>query len=135
LNDGEPRPVPVRTIFFEVSLNDHNVFSLLSLDNIDFPLLETKSSSLKFSNQLLNNIISLLLQKCQSSGFEEHHGMTKLVLVCIKSFSAFQNDGCNFFQVTGFWINLATSQDQVTLLDIRIDHPVGETSHTNPDAF
>merc|ERR1719471_2057153 len=85
------------------------------------------------SDKLEYNLITSLLKSSKSTSPEKDLGVTQAISLS-GEFNLVQQSICASLVIRCIG-NLSSTKDLVPRLEIRVQHPVGEASHTNPDTF
>merc|ERR1719232_1397206 len=120
-------------VLSEVSLSNLDQFSLISLLGISLTLDFHVHLTLHHSQPFQDKFISFLLKLGKSSGSEEDKSMSKPI-----SFPGEVNlvhEGVSGNLVVRGRSNLSLSKTSISHLEVRIEHSVGESSHTDSDSL
>jgi hypothetical protein len=133
LDDDKPSPVSERSKLPEVPLNDLHELPLVILFLVDLPLNVSQALTLEPPDQFQHNVVTIFLKTSQSTSSEEDFGVAKTI--SISGEINLVHQGIDTSLVVRRAGNLFSTQNCVPRLEVRIKHPVGEASHTNPDAL
>merc|ERR1719367_493768 len=133
LDDDNPSPISHLKILSEVSLGNLDKFSLISLGSIDSATDPLESFSLDESDPLEDKIITSLLKLGKSSSSEEDKGVSQPVSLSVKANLVHEGIGGSLVVRGGS--NLCLSQASISHLVVRIEHPIWESTHTDPDSL
>merc|ERR1719204_2774812 len=133
LDDDEPSPISHGHVLSELPLADHNKFSLstlLLIDNIPQPLVDL---TLQVPDKLHDDLITSLLKLGQSASLEEDQSVTKTVAVSVEGNLVHKSIDSSLVILRA--VDLSSAKDGITHLVVRVEHPVGEASHTDSDTL
>jgi len=133
LDDDKPSPFSHGDILSELPLADNNELSLstlLLIDNISHSL---EDLTLHVTNKLQDNVISGLLKHSKSTSTEEDKSVTKTISFPGEVDLVHQSVGSSLVVTRAS--NFSSSKDSISQLVVRVEHSVGESSHTDSDTL
>merc|ERR1711962_986047 len=133
LDDDKPSLFSHGDILSELPLADNNELSLstlLLIDNISHSL---EDLTLHVTNKLQDNVISGLLKHSKSTSTEEDKSVTKTISFPGEVDLVHQSVGSSLVVTRAS--NFSSSKDSISQLVVRVEHSVGESSHTDSDAL
>merc|ERR1719225_288080 len=133
LDDDKPSPLSHRQVLPEVPLGNSDQLSLISLLLVDRSTDPLEDFSLDLADPFDDEVITSLLKTGESTGSEEDKGVSQPVSLPAEADLVHESIGGSLV-VAGAG-NLGLAQASVPHLEVRVQHPVGETSHTDPDAL
>merc|ERR1719510_405611 len=133
LDDDEPAPLPHGHVLPEVPLGHLDQLPLVPLLFVDSGPDPLKDLSLDHPHPLEHELITSLLQSSQSSGSEEDESVAQPVPLSGELDLVHQSVGGGLV-VAGAG-DLLLTQTGVSHLVVGVEHPVGETSHADPDTL
>jgi len=114
-------------------LDDLHELPLIKLLLEYLPLDISIAVTLHPSDQLEYNFITSLLKTSKSTSPEENFGVTQTVSLS-GELNLVKKSICSSLVISSIG-NFSSTKDLVPRLEVRVQHPVRETSHTNPDTF
>merc|ERR1712012_1462220 len=133
LDDDEPSPLSHGHVLPEVALSNLDQLTLISLLLIDDSSGPLEHLSLDEADPFDDQVITSLLKSSKSSGSEEDKGVSQPVSVSGEVDLVHESVDSGLV-VTGAG-NLSLAQASISHLEVRVEHSVGETSHTDSDSL
>merc|ERR1712012_542739 len=133
LDDDEPSPLSHGHVLPEVALSNLDQLTLISLLLIDDSSGPLEHLSLDEADPFDDQVITSLLKSSKSSGSEEDKGVSQPVSVSGEVDLVHESVDCSLV-VAGAG-NLSLSKTSISHLEVRVEHSVGETSHTDSDSL
>merc|ERR1712012_1205990 len=133
LDDDEPSPLSHGHVLPEVALSNLDQLTLISLLLIDDSSSPLEHLSLDEADPFDDQVITSLLKTSKSSSSEEDKGVSQPVSVSGEV--DLVHESVDSSLVVAGAGNLSLSQASIPHLEVRVEHSVGETSHTDSDTF
>merc|ERR1719516_35705 len=133
LDDDEPAPVPAGQVLPKVPLANLDQFPLVELLLVDLAPNPLEDHSLHQPDPLDHQFVPRLFHRTQGPGTEEHHPVAEPVPLTVERNAVHEGpDGCF---VVGGGLDGLLAEAGVPHLEVGVEHPVGESSHADPDAL
>merc|ERR1719239_84676 len=133
LDNDKPSPFPHANILSEVSLGNLDKFPLVTLLEVNYIPESLESLTLHVADKLQDNVISLLLQEGKGTSAEEDKSVSKTIPLTRELNLVHKSIGASLVVIRAG--NFSSSKDSISCLKVRVQHPVRESSHANPDTF
>merc|ERR1719357_590224 len=133
LDDDEPSPVPAGQVLPEVPLANLDQFPLVELLLVDLAPDPLEDLSLHQPDPLDHQFVPRLFHGTQGPGTEEHHRVTEPVPLTVERNPVHEGPDSGF--VVGGGLDGLLAEAGVPHLEVRVEHPVGESSHADPNAL
>merc|ERR1712107_324408 len=133
LDDDKPSPVSHSHELSELPLANLDKFSLISTLSIMSKLNALVALTWQVSDKLVDNFISSLFKLSQSTSSEEDKSVSKTVSFSVKF--NLVHEGIDSSLVVRGASNFSSTKDGISHLVVRVQHSVGESSHTDSDTL
>ena len=133
LDDDKPAPVPQSHVLSQVPLGDSNQLLLVRSLLVSLASNPLSDLALELAQVIEDKVITSLLEAGQGSGSEEDQGVAESVSVAGELDLVHQGVDGDLVILGG--LEFLGSEARVAQLEVRVEHPVGESSHTDPDAL
>merc|ERR1711899_330843 len=133
LDQDEPSPVPAGQVLAEVPLTDLDQLPLVELLLVDAATNSLEHLTLDHAHPLDHQLVTLLLKGTEGASTEEDKGVSKPVPLTVEG-NAIHESPDGGLVVAGRLDGILT-QARVAELEVGVEHPVGESTHADPDAL
>merc|ERR1719187_1773812 len=133
LDQDEPAPVPAGQVLAEVPLADLDQLPLVELLLVDAAADSLEHLTLDHAHPLDHQLVTLLLKGTEGASAEEDKGVSEPVPLTVEG-NAVHESPDGGLVVAGRLDGILT-QARVAELEIGVEHPVGESTHADPDAL
>merc|ERR1719471_812563 len=133
LDDDEPTPVPHAEELPEVPLGNLDQLPLVELLLVDSSTDPLERLSLDEPDPLDDKLVTLLLQSTKGSSTEEDEGVAEPVPLAVEGNAVHESIDSSL--VVGGGLDGVLAQARVAKLEVGVEHPVGESTHADPDAL
>merc|ERR1719367_2759220 len=133
LDEDEPSPVPAGQVFAEVPLADLDQLPLVELLLVDTAADPLEHLTLDHAHPLDHQLVTLLLQGTKGASAEEDKGVSEPVPLTVEGNAVHESPDGGLVVAGG--LDGILSQARVTELKVGVGHPVGESTHADPDAL
>merc|ERR1719394_2211572 len=133
LDDDEPAPVPHAEERPEVPLGNLDQLPLVELLLVDSSTDPLEGLSLDEPDPLDDKLVTLLLESTKGASAEEDEGVAEPVPLAVEGNSV--HDSVDSSLVVGGGLDGVLAQARVAKLEVGVEHPVGESTHADPDAL
>merc|ERR1719367_1342625 len=133
LDEDEPSPVPAGQVFAEVSLADLDQLPLVELLLVDAATDPLEHLTLDHAHPLDHQLVTLLLEGTEGASAEEDKGVSEPVPLAVEGNAIHESPDGGLVVAGG--LDGILSQARVTELEVGVEHPVGESTHADPDAL
>merc|ERR1719327_1807115 len=133
LDQDEPSPVPAGQVLAEVPLADLDQLPLVELLLVDAAADPLEHLTLDHAHPLDHQLVTLLLEGTEGASTEEDKGVSKPVPLTVEGNAIHESPDCSLVVAGG--LDSILSQARVAELEVGVEHPVGESTHADPDAL
>merc|ERR1719367_2431474 len=133
LDEDEPSPVPAGQVFAEVPLADLDQLPLVELLLVDAATDPLEHLPLDHAHPLDHQLVTLLLQGTKGASAEEDKGVSEPVPLTVEGNAVHESPDGGLVVAGG--LDGILTQARVTELKVGVGHPVGESTHADPDAL
>ena len=133
LDDDEPAPLPHGHVLAEVPLSNLDELPLVELLLVDESADPLKHLILDEAHPLDDQFVTLLLKTTERTGTEEDKGVSKPVPLAVEGNAVHESIDSSL--VVGGGLDGVLAQARVAKLEVGVEHPVGESTHADPDAL
>merc|ERR1719400_1497 len=133
LDDDEPSPVPHAEELPKVPLGNLDQLPLVELLLVDSSTDPLEGLSLDEPDPLDDQLVTLLLKSTKGSSAEEDEGVAEPVPLAVEGNAV--HEGIDSRLVVGGGLDGVLAQARVAKLEVGVEHPVGESTHADPDAL
>merc|ERR1719471_451549 len=133
LDDDEPPPVPHAEELPEVPLGNLDQLPLVELLLVDSSTDPLEGLSLDEPDPLDDQLVTLLLEGTKGSSTEEDKGVAEPVPLAVEGNAVHESIDSSL--VVGGGLDGILAQARVAKLEVGVEHPVGESTHADPDAL
>merc|ERR1719285_1574587 len=133
LDQDEPAPVPAGQVLAEVPLADLDQLPLVELLLVDAATDPLEHLTLDHAHPLDHQLVTLLLKGTKGTSAEEDKGVSKPVPLAVEGNAVHESPDGDLVVAGG--LDGILSQARVAELEVGVEHPVGESTHADPDAL
>merc|ERR1712012_1329278 len=133
LDEDEPAPVPAGQVLAEVPLADLDQLPLVELLLVDAAADPLEHLTLDHAHPLDHQLVTLLLEGTKGASAEEDKGVSEPVPLTVEGNTVHKSPDGGLVVAGG--LDGILSQARVAELEVRVEHPVGESTHADPDAL
>merc|ERR1712240_672182 len=133
LDEDKPAPVPAGQVLAEVPLANLDQLPLVELLLVDAATDPLEHLTLDHAHPLDHQLVTLLLEGTKGASAEEDKGVSEPVPLTVEG-NAVHESPDGGLVVAGRLDGILT-QARVAELEVGVEHPVGESTHADPDAF
>merc|ERR1712012_213266 len=133
LDEDEPSPVPAGQVLAEVPLADLDQLPLVELLLVDAATDSLEHLTLDHAHPLDHQLVTLLLEGTKGASAEEDKGVSEPVPLTVEGNTVHKSPDGGLVVAGG--LDGILTQARVAELEVRVEHPVGESTHADPDAL
>merc|ERR1719327_1550327 len=133
LDEDKPAPVPAGQVLAEVPLADLDQLPLVELLLVDAAADPLEHLTLDHAHPLDHQLVTLLLKGTEGASAEEDKGVSKPVPLTVEGNAVHESPDGGLVVAGG--LDGILSQARVAELEVGVEHPVGESTHADPDAL
>merc|ERR1719367_1423150 len=133
LDEDEPSPVPAGQVLAEVPLADLDQLPLVELLLVDAAADSLEHLTLDHAHPLDHQLVTLLLKGTEGASAEEDKGVSEPVPLTVEGNAVHESPDGGLVVAGG--LDGILSQARVAELEVGVEHPVGESTHADPDAL
>merc|ERR1719367_841363 len=133
LDEDKPSPVPAGQVLAEVPLADLDQLPLVELLLVDAAADPLEHLTLDHAHPLDHQLVTLLLEGTEGASAEEDKGVSKPVPLTVERNAVHESPDGGLVVAGG--LDGVLTQARVAELEVRVEHPVGEAAHADPDAL
>merc|ERR1719244_1811169 len=133
LDQDEPAPVPAGQVLAEVPLADLDQLPLVELLLVDAAADSLEHLTLDHAHPLDRQLVTLLLKGTEGASTEEDKGVSEPVPLAVEGNAIHESPDGGLVVAGG--LDGVLSQARVAELEVGVEHPVGESTHADPDAL
>merc|ERR1719347_1978108 len=133
LDQNKPAPVPAGQILAEVPLSDLDELPLVVLLLVDTTTDSLEALTLDHAHPLDDQLVTLLLEGTKGASTEEDQGVSEPVSLTVEGNSVPESIDCGLVVSRG--LDGLLTKAGVPQLEVGVQHPVGESTHADPDSL
>merc|ERR1719249_461601 len=133
LDQNKPAPVPAGQILAEVPLSDLDELPLVVLLLVDTTTDSLEALTLDHAHPLDDQLVTLLLEGTKGASTEEDQGVSEPVSLTVEGNSVHESIDCGLVVSRG--LDGLLTKAGVPQLEVGVQHPVGESTHADPDSL
>merc|ERR550519_2642604 len=133
LDQNEPAPVPAGEVLAEVPLANLDQLPLVELLLVDVATNPLENFSLDEHHPLDHQFVTLLLEATKGSGTEEDKGVSEPVPLAVEGDAVHESVDGSLVVLRG--LDSVLAKAGVPQLEVGVEHPVGESTHADPDSL
>merc|ERR1719367_1170702 len=133
LDEDKPSPVPAGQVLAEVPLADLDQLPLVELLLVDAATDPLEHLTLDHAHPLDHQLVTLLLKGTEGASAEEDKGVSEPVPLTVEGNAVHESPDGGL--VVAGRLDGILSQARVAELEVGVEHPVGESTHADPDAL
>merc|ERR1719367_841416 len=133
LDEDEPSPVPAGQVLAEVPLADLDQLPLVELLLVDAATDPLEHLTLDHAHPLDHQLVTLLLKGTKGASAEEDKGVSEPVPLTVEGNAVHESPDGGLVVAGG--LDGVLTQARVAELKVGVGHPVGESTHADPDAL
>merc|ERR1719204_1498370 len=133
LDEDKPAPVPASQVLAEVPLADLDQLPLVELLLVDAAADPLEHLTLDHAHPLDHQLVTLLLEGTKGASAEEDKGVSEPVHLAVEGNTVHESPDGGLVVAGG--LDGILTQARVAELEVGVEHPVGESTHADPDAL
>merc|ERR1719327_1468597 len=133
LDEDKPAPVPAGQVLAEVPLADLDQLPLVELLLVDAAADPLEHLTLDHAHPLDHQLVTLLLEGTKGASAEEDKGVSEPVPLTVEGNAVHESPDGGLVVAGG--LDGVLSKARVAELEVGVEHPVGESTHADPDAL
>merc|ERR1719361_298270 len=133
LDENKPSPVSAGQVLAEVPLSNLDQLPLVELLLVDISADPLQHLTLDEAHPLDDQLVALLLKASKRASAEEDKGVSEPVSLAVEWNAVHESIDSSLVVLRG--LDGILSEARVPQLEVGVEHPVGESSHADPDAL